>query len=281
MSEHLDKLIAKLSEDRSPFDNPGLLELRRLARHYRMVLENQRNRSEIKHSFDRAMKTLGEALNRYEQTRSPAEFERIAAEIRWCQRNAQAAEFVKTAKEELSLPNLEFCLPTELVRVATRQQAVLQTEAVNRDADGIQTNGTMDVWGQWYLEPAPASGGGILTVQFQGGVRFSATNTRRRIQFATSGNSQVAAVAQVAIDNQPFVTASVLDVNASTGLQNSPATVNQCLFARPIGRLADRLIARKTPEIESTLSQEVSHAARREAGGTARRAGREGKRLRT
>jgi hypothetical protein len=262
VNRFLDRLIAKLIQDRTPFEHQGLLELRQHARHYNVVLENQRNRGEVKQSFDRARKTAGEALTRYEQTRSPVDFEQIAAEVRWCQRHEQAAEFVKTTKEELSLPNLEFCLPAELVRTASRQQATLQTEAVNRDADGIQTIGTMDVWGQWYLEPAAAYGGGILTVQFQGGVRFSATNTRRRIQFATCGYSQVAAVAQVAIDNQPFVTTSVLDANAATGLQNGPVTVNQCLFARPIARLADRLIARKTPEIESALSQEVANAAR-------------------
>jgi hypothetical protein len=120
----------------------------------------------------------------------------------------------------------------------------------------------MEVRGRYHLEPTPAVGGGILFLQFQGEVSFAALNTRRRISFRNAGLSRVAAVAQVAVDNRPFVTAQVLQVCAATGIRNERATVDQCLLRRPIGRLADRAIARKTPEVESDLTREVADGAR-------------------
>jgi hypothetical protein len=262
MGVYLDNLIAKFSQDVVPYENPALLELRRMTRHYQVLLENQRNRNEIREAFESSRRELGDALARFERTGSLADHERIALQVHWLERHEQAVDVVRAAREDLSFPNLVFRLPADLLRKVTLQQTPPEAEAINRNSDGIQTVGTMEVRGQWYLEPTPAVGGGLLTMQFQGEVRFSAGNTRRRIQFSNSGLSQVAAVARIAIDDRPYVSAEVLDVGAATGMTNGKATVDQCLFRRPIGLVADRAIARKTPEVEAGLSREVSDGAR-------------------
>ena len=91
-------------------------------------------------------------------------------------------------------------LPADLIRSVTVQQRPPEAEAINRNSEGIVTVGTMQVGGQWYLEPTSAVGGGILNMQFQGVMQFSAVNTRRRIRFSNSGLTRIAAVAQIAID---------------------------------------------------------------------------------
>ena len=253
MGEYLDNLIAKLSQDVVPYENPALVELRRLASHFQVVLEDRRKRSEVREAFDRTRKALGDALARFGRTGSLADHERIAEEVRWLERHEQAVDVVRAAREDLSFPNLVFRLPADLLRKVTLQQTPTEAEAINRNSEGIQTVGTMEVRGQWYLEPTPAVGGGLLTMQFQGEVRFSAVNTRRRIQFCNSGLSQVAAVARIAVDDRPYVSAEVLDVNAATDVTNGKATVDQCLLRRPIGLVADRAIGARRRRSKPTF----------------------------
>ena len=80
-----------------------------------MLREDSRKGSELETKFISSMRTLQSSLQLFGQSGSTAEFEQIAAEIRFLEKHSLASNFVQTAKRVLSHPNLEICLPSHFI----------------------------------------------------------------------------------------------------------------------------------------------------------------------
>jgi hypothetical protein len=266
MQGRLDNLIDKLSQNFSPFENPHLLEMRRLLRRHSVMLADRSQRGQLRQLFDRVKISLEQALSDYEKTNSLEPHRRLASGIRWLELHGLADEFVRESKRQLSFPNLIVMMPASVVRRATSRPMPFRSEPIDRNSDGIHTLGHGEFSSSVFLEPSFDSRQGVFRLRFSGEMKLTAVNTRNRIQFRSSATTRVSAVTRIALDDQVSLTHSTPSVCASTDLCNGRVCVDRRLGKRVIGCLADRVVARKTPEIEVALSRELQERVQQEIG---------------
>lgn len=250
-------LSEKVNSDSKPNEKPKLLRLRAVLRRHLQLLDDSRKGNEIESRFNLAIQTFRDALHRFEKSGSTAEHDRISTEIRWCVEHSFAGDFVRLAKLELSNPNLEIYLPADFIRIASTQR-MDKTETINRNSDGIETRGSGDFRAKGFLEPASCGNSGALIMRLQGDAKFSAVNTRKKIQFRSFATTNIFGCARITINDLGLMTTTSPEISATTNVINCEASVDLFVGKRLIGRVADRAIAKKTPEIEDTLTREIA-----------------------
>ncbi len=249
-------IIELLQRDEPPYGEAKLVRLRQqLRRHLQLIDDSQR--FDLPAVFQRVKIAMRDALNRYEQTGNTLQRHRLVTGIRWFECHDQANEFVLAAKQALSFPNLEIRVPAHLVRRLTTQ-STQEYEPVARVTDGIASRGSGLLSVSGFLEPVFSTNGGRLSAQLGGEALTSVKNSRDRIQFRSSTRTQINATALIAFDSFGFMTVGWPQVCAVTDLRNCRASVDRLLGKRIIGCLANRAIARKTPEAECAISRELA-----------------------
>ena len=256
----LVNLLEKVSADAAPNEKPNLLRLRVVLKRHLQLLEDSRKGSELETKFISSMRTLQSSLQLFGQSGSTAEFEQIAAEIRFLEKHSLASNFVQTAKRVLSHPNLEICLPSHFMRMASMQQMNM-SDVVDRNSEGVVTRGNGEFRASAYLEPAVD---GPLVMRLQGDAKFSAVSTRKKIQFRSFAQTDISGTARIKFDHFGLMSSTEPKIVSIAKVCNCNATADVFFGKRLIGRLADRAISRKTPELEDSLASEVNERVQTE-----------------
>ncbi len=266
LHDRLTNLVDKLNQNFSPYEEPRLLELRRLARRHLLLIENREQTENLRQSFQREKESLKQALAEFEASGSQEQHRRLATGIRWMEDHEMAGDFVRASRQRLSFPNLEVSLPASLLRSATMTHLPTQNEPVDRTSDGIRTRGSGELKSHAYLRPIPAINHGDFRLQFKGEFLLTATNSRKRVQFNSRATTRITGVAAIALGGDGFLSFNDLQVCATSDLRNGRACVDRKIGGRVMGRVVDRVIKKKTPEIEQALSRELRERVHKELG---------------
>ncbi len=264
LPEWLDNLVAKLNQDYSPYDEPRLLELRRLVRRHLRMIENRESREVLQQEFQDRKASTQDALAAFLDRGRVEDYRRLAEDIRWMQEHDMAPDFVHAAKHRLSYPNFEAKLPASLVQSATSTDLPTQSETINRTSDGIRTVGNGVFTSQAHLKPTDSAGEGDFRLSFSGEFRLSATNTLRKVRFRSNATTWAWATAAIGMDNTGYLSYNGLQVCTRSNLCNGKACVDRRVGKRVVGNLVDRVVAKKTPEVEQTLSKELRERVEKE-----------------
>lgn len=266
LHDWLSNLVDKLNQDYSPYEEPRLLELRRLVRRHLAMIDNRSQAEQLRQSFQREKQGMQQALVAFAESGSGEHFGQLASGIRWMQDHDMAGDFVHAAKGRLSFPNFEARLPASLIQSVTSRTMPTQTETIDRTSDGIRTLGSGVFTSHAHLKPIAAIGQGDFRLRFEGEFRLSATNTRKKVRFRSNATTWATGIAAIGIDNAGYLSFDHLQVCANTDLRNGKACVDRRIGKHLVGRLVDRVVIKKTPEVEQTLSRELRERVQKELG---------------
>ncbi|MEO1525728.1 MAG: hypothetical protein AAFX06_09840 [Planctomycetota bacterium] len=260
-------LIEKLRE--SDWDSrSSMVRLFMVAKQHLALLDQKAQQEEeldeLVSEFDRVANLVQRTLDDHRSHMiTNAEHRRLRDLVQWLEDHKQAPSLVRLAQQRFSHPNVEVSLSAQMLAALTKQE-LQKDEPIDRNSDGLTIRGTSRSTGNGFLVPVSDSGRGSLVMRFSGQTDFQMQSAMRRIRFGSSAVTSLNAATRISIADFLTLYAGPTSVCATTNLCNSDATVCRKLGKRLIGRIADRTIAKKTPEFEEELSNEVATRVREE-----------------
>ena len=257
LREWLDNILQKLNQNYSPYEQTELLELRRLVRRHLRMIDHRERRNQLQQEFQRRQSLSQQSLATLQSHGDQEAHQELSEHIRWMQENGMAKDFVHSAKLTFSYPNFDARLPASFVSSVSATALPTQTETINRTSDGIQTVGSGVFTSRAHLRPIAAADHGDFHLDFSGEFRLTATNTIRRVCFHSNATTRASATGIIGVDQSGYLSYGGLRVCTQTQLCNGKSSVNRRVGKKLIGRLVDRVVAKKSPEVEQSLSREL------------------------